>query len=252
VAVVVDPQSLYADYADPLRRYVSRVAAGCGLPESLVDTEGIVHETFVALLGSRGVVENPPAWLFTVARRLVIGRARALLNRWADGDPRELLDASSTRWSSVARQASTEDICEARRVMAGLTGLTDNQRVAVFLRHVLGWSTAEIGEYLACAPATVSVHVHRGRSRLRETLGRIARVLAVVGGAAFAVEAARAMGRPMPPHMPWPGGVPAPPPDAQGDVLHLGASVPVIVGVVLVGFGVAAFVVVRKRGNPRR
>lgn len=62
---------LYRKYADPLRQFVRCVAVNWGMSESLVDTEGVVHEPFAAMFSSRGIIENPPAWLFTVASRLV-------------------------------------------------------------------------------------------------------------------------------------------------------------------------------------
>ncbi|TDC60216.1 sigma-70 family RNA polymerase sigma factor [Micromonospora sp. KC207] len=62
-------EDLYDAYARPLRRFVRRLAADRGIPESLVDTEGVVHDTFVILLsGSSQPIRNPGAWLFTVAR----------------------------------------------------------------------------------------------------------------------------------------------------------------------------------------
>lgn len=38
---------LYEAYAGPLRRFVRRLAANRGIAESLVDTDRIVHDTFV-------------------------------------------------------------------------------------------------------------------------------------------------------------------------------------------------------------
>ncbi len=157
---------LYRAYAKPLRGYVGRVAASRGLSESLVDTEGVVHEAFVAMLGTRTTIEDPPAWLFTVARRLISKIAAQHKNR-AEGEPQDLLHTNVTQWTSLTVQASTEDVAEAREVLARIAELPDRQKIAVYLRNVQGWSAAELSDYLKCAPATANVHSHRGRQRIR-------------------------------------------------------------------------------------
>jgi DNA-directed RNA polymerase specialized sigma24 family protein len=56
----LDFRALYKAYAGPLRRFVRRLAADRVFPESLVDTDGIVHDTFVVLLsGSGQPIRNP-------------------------------------------------------------------------------------------------------------------------------------------------------------------------------------------------
>ncbi|WP_410600813.1 RNA polymerase sigma factor [Amycolatopsis sp. lyj-90] len=157
---------LYRAYAKPLRRYVRHVAANRGLSESLVDTEGVVHEAFVAMLCTRTTIEDPPAWLFTVARRLISKIAAQPTSR-AVGEPQDLLHTNATQWTSLTAQASTEDVAEAREVLARIAELPDRQKIAVYLRNVQGWSTAELSDYLKCAPATANVHSHRGRQRIR-------------------------------------------------------------------------------------
>jgi DNA-directed RNA polymerase specialized sigma24 family protein len=62
-------RDLYKSYARQLQRFVRRVAADRGLSESLADTDGIVHDTFVVLLSSSGQpIRNPAAWLFGARR----------------------------------------------------------------------------------------------------------------------------------------------------------------------------------------
>ncbi|HWD04382.1 MAG TPA: RNA polymerase sigma factor [Amycolatopsis sp.] len=165
-------EALYRDYAEPLRRYVRRVAASRGLSESLIDTEGVVHEAFASMLDTQTTIEDPPAWLFTVARRLV-GKIAARHRSRAEGDPQELLHTDTTQWTSLTARTSTEDIVEAREVLGHLAALPDRQKIAVYLRHVQGWSAAEIGDYLKCAPATAHVHIHRGRRSLQVALAAL-------------------------------------------------------------------------------
>jgi RNA polymerase sigma factor (sigma-70 family) len=167
-----DYGDLYKAYADPLRRFVRRLAADRGLPESLVDTEGVVHDTFVVLLSGVGEpIRNPAAWLFTVARHQV-SKAAAAQRRIAPGDPAEHLDDAGAAWATLASPpADAEDVRAAREVMRAIAGLPDHQRIATYLRQVEGWSLAEIGAYLDCAASTAGVHSSRGTSRVRVSVG---------------------------------------------------------------------------------
>lgn len=203
--------ALYRDYAEPLRRYVRSVAASRGLSESLVDTEGVVHEAFAAMLDTHTTIADPPAWLFTVARRLV-GKTAAQHKHRAAGDPQQLLHSTPTRWTSLTARASTEDITEARQVMAGISELPDRQKAAVYLRHVQGWSAAEVSAYLQCAPATAHVHIHRGKQRLRIALLTIA---TFIGAGLMMTPWQEAVQHPCP----GSEGCPVPPPPGTPDTL---------------------------------
>lgn len=55
-------------------------------------------------------------------------------------------------------------------LVAALAGLTELQRVDVFLVHGCGWRQSEVAEVLEVTPSTVSTHVQRGLARLREVL----------------------------------------------------------------------------------
>jgi RNA polymerase sigma factor (sigma-70 family) len=178
-----DYGELYKAYAGPLRRFVRRLAADRGLPESLVDTEGVVHDTFVILLAGAGEpIRNPAAWLFTVARHQV-SKAAVAQRRIAPGDPAEHLDDAGAAWATLASPpADAEDVRAAREVMRAIAGLPDHQRIATYLRQVEGWSLAEIGAYLDCATSTAGVHSSRGTSRIRVTVGASGNRVIVAGG----------------------------------------------------------------------
>jgi RNA polymerase sigma factor (sigma-70 family) len=152
----------YRAYSRPLLAFVRRCAAERGLPEDQLGAEDVVNEAFEQMLLARGPISNPPAWLFTVARRIV-ARVHAEQGR-AHGDPGDHLSRQgvSTQWTSLAPRAGTEDIIAARAVMNAIAALPGRQRTATYLRQVQGWSLAEIGDYLGCKPATAGVHVHRG------------------------------------------------------------------------------------------
>jgi RNA polymerase sigma factor (sigma-70 family) len=152
----------YALYYPRLVRFVRHRANTYGLSEARVDVEGVVQETFTLAFSRWSTIENPPAWLFTVAGRLV-SRARRL-DVVPAGDVKV---ADEARWSSLAPRADLDDVHAAREVVAAIAALPGKQRAATYLRHVAGWSAPEIAELLACAPATVHTHVHRGTAAVR-------------------------------------------------------------------------------------
>lgn len=56
------------------------------------------------------------------------------------------------------------------RLPVALNGLSEHQRVTVFLVHGCGWSHADVAEMLEVTASTVSTHAQRGIARLREML----------------------------------------------------------------------------------
>jgi len=54
---------------------------------------------------------------------------------------------------------------------AALTGLSDNQRVAVVLVHAFGWSMRDVADLLEVSVPTVGTHLRRGLANLRRQLG---------------------------------------------------------------------------------
>jgi len=180
----VDVDRLYRDHREPLRRYVRHMAMNWGMSEALVDAEGIVNDTFVAMLTNSTTIENRPAWLRKVARNKVcaIAKQRQRQLRADLMAPEDALDTDVVQWTSLAPHVCTEDIIDARQELAeGIAELSGQQQTALYLRHAQGWSTAEIGDYLGCAPGTVSTHISRGKERLRNALAAVAILFAVVG-----------------------------------------------------------------------
>ncbi len=151
-------------YRADLVRFARRCAADRGLYEAQLDAEGVAQEAFALALRHWDTIDNPRAWLFTVARRLV-GKARA---QAAPADT-TVLDGAAVRRSTLVPRASAEDAHAAREVMAAIGRLrSDRQRAATYLRHVEGRSLKEIAEVLGCAPATAGVHIYRGTDAVRD------------------------------------------------------------------------------------
>ena len=75
------------------------------------------------------------------------------------------------RGRSLPTQANAVEIPDVDpRLPGAMNGLSEQQRVTVFLVHGCGWSHADVAEMLDITPSTVSTHSQRGIARLREIL----------------------------------------------------------------------------------
>ncbi|SQD96701.1 MULTISPECIES: RNA polymerase sigma factor [unclassified Parafrankia] len=164
VAAAVD--GTYREHAEHLRAFVRRQMSIHGLSDSQLDAEGVVHEAFTETLSHWGKIDNPAAYLFTIVRRMV-GRAAPRAGRVSATDTADLDQAMGRGRSTLTLRATTEDAAAARNVMEAIGRLPDRQGVATYLRHVEGWSQAEIADLLNCAPSTAGVQVHRGVQAVR-------------------------------------------------------------------------------------
>jgi RNA polymerase sigma factor (sigma-70 family) len=139
------------------------------------DAEDLASETFLhayaALRGySRARIRalQPRAWLMTIA-----------LNCWRNG-----LRTASRRPATVALEttevASDPSVATEEIALAGISqslgraleALSEQQRIAVVLRHVVGCTTAEVALALEVPEATARSHVARGLARLRAELSK--------------------------------------------------------------------------------
>lgn len=68
------------------------------------------------------------------------------------------------------RPIAAEESADLWTVLEALGQLSPNQRAAIVLHYRLDLSVRQISDVLRIAPATVRVHLHRGRNRLREVL----------------------------------------------------------------------------------
>lgn len=108
---------------------------------------------------------RPRPWLMTILLNLSRNRARDRSRRPTQV-PLETAPEPAVREPDVAQLAEENDA--ARRLGALLAELSVPQRAAVVLRHVVGYSVAEIAEVLGCPEGTVKSHISRGLARLRE------------------------------------------------------------------------------------
>src|SRR6202171_1973365 len=112
--------------------------------------EDVVQAALVQALETwsrRGVPEDPAGWLYRTARNLAIDALRRERTH-AQALPRLAADAEREAWRHEAVPAES--------------------RVALALRTLCGFSTAEIARALLTTDANVQKRIARGRDRLRE------------------------------------------------------------------------------------
>ncbi len=86
------------------------------------------------------------------------------------------LEASSARleaWLAAEQSSPIEQAQRNEQVLhlaEALTALPEDQRLVVELRHLKGWSLADIARHLGRSPAAVAGLLHRGLGRLRHLL----------------------------------------------------------------------------------
>jgi RNA polymerase sigma-70 factor, ECF subfamily len=116
-------------------------------------TEDVTAEAFARGLAYADTIRDPLPWLYRTAFRLAQDelrkeRRRRVPEPWEQQDPPEVAG-----------------------LMQALRELSPNQRAAIVLRYEADLTTAEVARRMGITQPTVRVHLHRGRTRLRELLG---------------------------------------------------------------------------------
>lgn len=123
---------------------------------------------------------NLKAWLFEILKNVFINKYRDLLktpalcsieNAEAEG---ELAD-ERTPEEEIPGGLFTDPVA------AAIQTLTAEQRQAIFLADLEGFSYKEISEIIDCPIGTVMSRLHRGRKILRESLGAYAQSYGYIG-----------------------------------------------------------------------
>jgi RNA polymerase sigma-70 factor (ECF subfamily) len=148
--VTPDIELLYREHRAGLVRLVEREL------HDRDDAEDVVQTAFLDAQRAleRGTIpRNPRAWLAAIAlnagRRLRCRRLNA-----------ELLE-----------EYAVEEASELPEIRAALAVLPREQRSAVLYRDLLGLSYVETAEQMGTSVGAVTMLLHRGRQRLRQTLG---------------------------------------------------------------------------------
>src|SRR3989440_608408 len=120
------------------------------------DAEDVVQTAFVdaqRALEHGTIPRDPRAWLAAIA----LNAARRLRRRRLNAAPLEDYAVQEASGMSEIREA--------------LANLPREQRAAVLYRDVLGFSYGETAEQMGTSVNAVTMLLHRGRRRLRQTLG---------------------------------------------------------------------------------
>jgi RNA polymerase sigma-70 factor, ECF subfamily len=117
-----------------------------------------LHATWAAW-DRDGGLEHPEAW----ARRVVTNRASDRVRRAVR--ERRALDVVGARPDPTVGLPTTD-----HEFWDAVRALPERQAQAIALHYLEDRPVAEIAEILGCAPATVKVHLHRGRRALADAL----------------------------------------------------------------------------------
>jgi RNA polymerase sigma-70 factor (ECF subfamily) len=153
--------SLYDALAGRLRGYLMSLCRDAAVADDLVqDTFLQVHRSRRTYQPGRPVTP----WIFAIARHVY------LMNRRSTG--RRL--RFEERVASQAREDESQDpvhaLADADRVRRALRGVPADQRDALVMHHVYGWSFAEISSRLGIRINAAKTRAFRGMRRMREQL----------------------------------------------------------------------------------
>lgn len=131
------------------------------------DAEDITAETFLKAWDARHTFYGDEAgavpWLLTIAKRLVIDRARRTQTTptTIHIEPIMLAAPHSTPEHQVIQAEQAQQLCHLLQI------LPDDHREIVTLRYLLGWQIQDIAKHLGKKPNTVTVTLKRILERLQ-------------------------------------------------------------------------------------
>ncbi|HKW95592.1 MAG TPA: sigma-70 family RNA polymerase sigma factor [Methylomirabilota bacterium] len=153
---------LFERHAPALLTFLTRLSGDRAWAEDLL------QETFVRVYRARDTYEGDGqfrAWLFTIARRLVIDWRRSRRIVWSD-------DSAAIEAATAPTHA--DDRADVRDLIARLErafrGLPEGQREVVLLSRYAGLDAQEIAQVTGSTPGAVRVSLHRALQRLHELL----------------------------------------------------------------------------------
>jgi RNA polymerase sigma-70 factor (ECF subfamily) len=164
---------LFARHRDRLWAVALRTM---GNPEDAADG---LQDGMVAAFRRAGSFRGEAAvttWLHRVVVNACLDRLRAAKVRAAEPLPDDLEEAGS-RGSAAASEDDPAELAVAderrRLVLQALASLPAEQRAALVLVDMEGYSIGEVAEMLDCAEGTVKSRCSRGRARLAVLLGML-------------------------------------------------------------------------------
>lgn len=154
-----DPRDEILDHLQSLRAFAM------SLTRNSSQADDLVQETMVKALGAFDSFKqgtNLRAWLFTILRNsFYTQRTKA---------KREVADVDGAFSSQLAEKPSHDGRLALEEFKDAFAQLRDEQREALLLVGVSGFSCEEAAEMCGCAPGTIKSRTSRGRKRLAELL----------------------------------------------------------------------------------
>ena len=157
---------LYDEHAAALWRYALRLTG------DRARAEDVVQETLLRAWRHPDVTADTDrsarAWLFTVARNMIIDERRSARFRNETGvaDPEQVADHSKT--ASTPDQAETA--LDRILLSTALSQLSDEHRAVVRRSYYQGWTTGQIADDLHVPEGTVKSRLHYAVRALRLNL----------------------------------------------------------------------------------
>jgi RNA polymerase sigma-70 factor, ECF subfamily len=155
-------KALYDEHAGPLWRYALRLTADAARAED------VVQETLLRAWQHPEVVgdteRSARAWLFTVARNMIIDERRS---------PRFRKNAGSLEDSGAPEQSVPDQVDSALDrllIVDAMAQMTPEHRAVVERSYYRGWSVTQIAADLDIAEGTVKSRLHYAIRALRLTL----------------------------------------------------------------------------------
>jgi RNA polymerase sigma-70 factor, ECF subfamily len=155
-------KALYDEHAGPLWRYALRLTSDASRAED------VVQETLLRAWQHPEVINDSErsarAWLFTVARNMIIDERRS---------PKFRNVVGSLDDSNVPEQSVPDDVDSAldRLLIAdAMAQMSPDHRAVIERSYYRGWSTAQIAADLDIAEGTVKSRLHYAVRALRLTL----------------------------------------------------------------------------------
>lgn len=155
-------QQIHSRHAGELWRFVLSLTQDRGVAEDVVQ-EVMLRAWRAAELSDREEAAVR-AWLFTVARHLVIDRSRSAAIRRERSTAEPVTDRRSTR------DDPTDQVLDQWLIADALAELTADHRAVVLAAYYEGRSTRDIAERLQIAEGTVKSRLHYGIRHLRMIL----------------------------------------------------------------------------------
>ncbi len=164
---LADFQALYDRHHQGVFGFLLRSLGERGTAEELL------QETFLRVFAHREEYRARAAfkaWLFTIARNLLIDQLRQRSEN-PEIDSGETLETVADPGATPLQQAEASEVEE--RLQAAVLRLRPSQREVLLLHRFAGLSLEEIAEVTGASAVGVRVTLHRALRRLRDFLGPV-------------------------------------------------------------------------------